>query len=380
MKYARDQKILNYISRLYVNDFCGYKQLLETETEEDTDNIYTRKTFIYKATQLIREYELDFSTIIREGPMAVPDWKAQIQICEDLFSLQKNKTLDSHLRASYYDHIYSKFHPNKIYTDGSKSNLGVGYSVVSKDAIISARIPNDCTIFTAELTAIKEAMKYGISENLEYLTICTDSRSAIEALKRTNPKNPIAKDVRAFTNFFPYGIKVCWVPSHIGINANEIADKEAKRAVENLEFATQSIPRSDFKSIIKRKVYAKWKQEWEQVQNNKYRSIAVKPGPLPCAYSGNRQWERTLARLRMGHSHLTHGHLMSRDAPPECDHCGDQLTIKHVLSECDNLSHLRYIYFNQRYPSMNDILNDPQNVFEGRLYKFLKRTNFYEKI
>ncbi|KAF0696019.1 RNase H domain-containing protein [Aphis craccivora] len=38
--------------------------------------------------------------------------------------------------------------------------------------------------------------------------------------------------------------------------------------------------------------------------------------------------------MRIGHSSLTHQHLMKREDPPICTSCGTQLTIKHIITEC----------------------------------------------
>ena len=41
-----------------------------------------------------------------------------------------------------------------------------------------------------------------------------------------------------------------------------------------------------------------------------------------------------MCRLRIGHTLPTHRYLMERGNPPVCSHCGQLLTVKHVLVEC----------------------------------------------
>ena len=62
-------------------------------------------------------------------------------------------------------------HNNKvhIYTDGSKSNEGVGCAAVSEHTMKQAHLPNEASIFTAELTAVSLAL-YIVS--IATTTIC----------------------------------------------------------------------------------------------------------------------------------------------------------------------------------------------------------------
>ena len=57
-----------------------------------------------------------------------------------------------------------------------------------------------------------------------------------------------------------------------------------------------------------------------------------------------RKKETTLCRLRIGHTRLTHGHLMSRDPQPFCDDCLVPLTVRHILVECPSLGYERSQY------------------------------------
>lgn len=38
-----------------------------------------------------------------------------------------------------------------------------------------------------------------------------------------------------------------------------------------------------------------------------------------------------LNRIRIGHTRLTHGYLMEREARPTCDECEVELSIDHIL-------------------------------------------------
>ncbi|CAG5090789.1 Protein of unknown function, partial [Cotesia congregata] len=44
-----------------------------------------------------------------------------------------------------------------------------------------------------------------------------------------------------------------------------------------------------------------------------------------------------ITRLRIGHTNLTHVHLITKSEPEVCPKCQETVTIKHLLNECNNL-------------------------------------------
>jgi len=46
-------------------------------------------------------------------------------------------------------------------------------------------------------------------------------------------------------------------------------------------------------------------------------------------------------RLRIGHTWLTHGHIMKKDEPVRCQTCGEALSVKRVLIYCRNYAETR---------------------------------------
>ena len=54
-----------------------------------------------------------------------------------------------------------------------------------------------------------------------------------------------------------------------------------------------------------------------------------------------RRLQTALARLRIGHTRLTHSFLMSGEYQPYCDDCLLPLTVRDLLVECPSLVELR---------------------------------------
>uniref|UniRef100_A0A1Y1KI79 Reverse transcriptase zinc-binding domain-containing protein n=1 Tax=Photinus pyralis TaxID=7054 RepID=A0A1Y1KI79_PHOPY len=55
----------------------------------------------------------------------------------------------------------------------------------------------------------------------------------------------------------------------------------------------------------------------------------------------NRKYDVTLTRLRLGHTKLTHKHLLQKAETPQCEKCNVDLTIKHLLIDCPHYQNTR---------------------------------------
>jgi len=80
---------------------------------------------------------------------------------------QKNCTLP-HAYRQYFLQIRENFKDyTEIYTDGSKSDKGVGATVTCQDTEIMLKLSNDCPIYTAEAQAIIQAIDLIKNKNIQ---------------------------------------------------------------------------------------------------------------------------------------------------------------------------------------------------------------------
>ncbi len=85
--------------------------------------------------------------------------------------------------------------------------------------------------------------------------------------------------------------------------------------------------------------------------------------------------EVVMARIRLGHTRLTHEYLMKNEDPPICIGCDCRLTIKHILVDCVEFSHIRPGYFT--VTSMKELF---EKVTSDRILTYLKEIGLYNKI
>ena len=90
-----------------------------------------------------------------------------------------------------YIHVQQTTDLKIFYTDGSKQNDGdTGFAVYcpEENVKICRKLPNNTSIFTAEVFAIRSALLYIKNNNLKNVLMCTDSKSSIQSLKRSPEK------------------------------------------------------------------------------------------------------------------------------------------------------------------------------------------------
>ena len=111
--------------------------------------------------------------------------------------------------------------------------------------------------------------------------------------------------------------------------------------------------------------------------NNKLYRIKQIIEEWESTYNSNRQYEVKLGRPRIGHSRMTHEYLITKEEPPNCQHClRHQLTVKHYLVGC------------QRWAAKRRNLNLPGNMKEilvkdcevPELMELLKKAEVFDKI
>jgi len=162
-----------------------------------------------------------------------------------------------------------------FYTDGSVSpdtgRAGAGVVSFSRDGVqasANVRISDNSTIIQAELTAILTALY--IARQLGYfsITIHTDSLSAIHLLQQrteTDHKLLLKHIKKLLYEFSEKGhVIINWVPSHVNIKGNELADKAAKDALENHTV----FPLRRGSSSIKTTIHKKMNQKLEEIMND----------------------------------------------------------------------------------------------------------------
>ncbi|XP_076042208.1 uncharacterized protein LOC143026096 [Oratosquilla oratoria] len=299
-----------------------------------------------RLNEQVEDVSIKTQNVFQVGHPHIPPWiipeisKCSIEITKRNISIEQVKSIFLEHDKIHEEHI-------KIYTDGSKSNNGVGYGVIHDDTSYLSKLPDSASIFTAEISAINHALK-----------------------------------LRSGYFIFPADTEVhfCWVPSHVGIHGNELADKEAKEAAQCNNIPNTKIPHSDMKRIIKSHILNKWQEQWSSpvlANNKKYKNIRNSINPWVSGFNLNRKKQVILTRLRIGHIPLTHKFILDSGSAPECAHCGTLMSVEHILVHCPKFLNIKTKY-NLHSKSLKEILGEEADI--DQLFGFLKETNLLKDI
>ena len=161
---------------------------------------------------------------------------------------------------------YSQF--LQIFTDGSvleDGSAGTAFAIPEFHSLRKSSLP-PVSIFTAELTAILMALQH-ISEVRTppcAIVICSDSRSALSSIRSdsTSAREDLVLEIGTVVHqLITRGTEVRfqWVPAHVCLSGNEMADRAAKRGARRLKSQTLELilGLADIYSKLSRRVWRK---------------------------------------------------------------------------------------------------------------------------
>ena len=340
--------------------------------------------FPIRANRLLEQNNLKEIDIFKDSN-SIPPWMInQPKVCTSLFHLSKKTiTNPDALKQHALKHMNKHLNCLSFYTDGSKTKGGVGFSVISKDFRYKSSLIQEASVYTAELYAIKTALQVIFDKNVNNAVIYTDSKSSAEAINSFNPKHELVQNIRLLFHKLKrknVSVTICWIPSHTGIQGNEMADEAAKEAIGSAN-AISKLPIEDWLVSIKDKIRKNWENEWRNMpMTNKLRQIKEITKPWDSSSQRTRKNEVVLTRLRIGHTNLTHRHLMNsaNRTPPVCDSCQVQVTIKHIFEDCRKYSQYRNSIFKNL--KITDILAEGKYFSSNDVFRYLRYCKLFNKI
>lgn len=266
-----------------------------------------------------------------------------------------------------------------FFTDGSKTSEYTSSAFHHHRHNESKRLQSSVSINSAELQSIVMVLKHLASSPIRqpFVLICSDSLSSLQSISNISTQHPIVitihEHLAALTNMC---VQFMWIPGHMGIHGNEEADRLAKNAgsKEIDDFSTIS---ADIFSSCKASLRSKWNEIWTTTPDTvKLRTIKHHTLPWPVFPAFNRRDSVVLSRIRIGHTHLTHGYLMSQDPQPICLICSTQISIKHIIEECTLYRSERAIH---NIYTLKQCSGDNEKHNE-QILQFLKRIQIYNRI
>lgn len=303
---------------------------------------------------------LGLPNVFPEGVNEIPPWNVkEATVRLDLQYFNKTST-PRDLYLQNFLKIKDELSPvDIIYTDGSKTNNGVGCAFAVDGQIFKWTLHKMSSIFFAEQYAVWQSLLYILMNpsNKNFL-IVSDSLSVLQSLKSLYTRDPMTQMIQsAISNLIEHSFRITflWVPSHIGINGNELADSAARSSTIEHCLDVELIKRSDIKIFLQNKILNK---------------SAYSKYNLP------REDTTKAHRLRIGHTALTHQHLLRAEPAPRCPHCDVVLTVQHIICECPHYDAQRQQSLIK--PEFQENLNNTAAI--RNTLEFLRVIDIYKKL
>ena len=380
LSLRRDKLALQYIIKLRANPAnpaydCvfrpSYKEIFEAKPA-------VIPTLGLRMARHLENSGVELKNIAMHTVPTKPPWL--LQCATFVYELQylgkKGDTPPDIFRAKLNELLSAFDGYTRIFTDGSKSGVAVAAAAICNDTKRSVRLTNNASIFSAECHAILLALQLIKQSSSSHFVILSDYLSCLQSIQNKNLHNPIILDIcTAIHKLLVSDNSICflWVPSHIGIPGNTLADNEAKAAL-SLQPSNLPVPYTDFKPLIYNYINKRWQQSWDTEINNKLHHIQPQIVSEPVLHLPRRD-EILIHRLRVGHTHLIHAHLLKNQPQPDCTHCHVPLTVQHILIDCNQYTAVRARFYNAT--SLNDLFN---SVDFKKIIAFIKTIGFYRKL
>ncbi|XP_067118885.1 uncharacterized protein [Centruroides vittatus] len=239
-----------------------------------------------------------------------------------------------------------------IYTDGSKNQNGTGSGFNirnSKNRTIYQsyqHLAPYCTNSEAEMWAIYSALQYIINNTDKYkktIKILTDSKKILHLMN--NQKKLTCLGHHMITTAGNLGNKrklfIGWLPSHTGIEGNEVADKLAKLNTRKSNYYSFSnIPLSIVKNQLTSFANNIWQEEWQSSNTGRSCYIII-PSIKDRQKTKHFTPDKNSTQILTGHRNFpAYLHRIGKRSSDKCN-CGEVGDANHYLFHCIIYDQLR---------------------------------------
>ncbi|XP_023210515.1 uncharacterized protein LOC111613400 [Centruroides sculpturatus] len=227
-----------------------------------------------------------------------------------------------------------------IYSDGSRINDSVGCSFVvfRQDHEIynqTYRLDDHCTVFQAELFAIKMSIDW-INSNYNNISvhIHTDSLSACNLINNSK-LHPLAEEIRHLMRFSNCTFAITWIRAHQGTLGNEKADLLAKSAANDITapIAYNKYSQRTLRRILWEHALHLWQIEWDRNDHH----ITHEYIPDLCKFFMIQWYSPTYYTTQLFTNHGKYASYLVRFTDRNSDQCPTCLVTdgsKHYFYDC----------------------------------------------
>ena len=200
LRLRRNQLLLSYTARVWANQKnINYTNFFYSRLRNkfNLHSSATRPAGI-RSLALCHNLNITLSEVVPTNFCEISPWLIpKVTTRLDLTTVAKNEICPLLLKTKFLSILNEYTNFTHIYTDGSKTEFGVGSAFAVSNQAHHWKLSTDASVYTAELYAIMQALYYCSLHNQSLFTICTDSLSALHSILDPFTTEPIVQLILA---------------------------------------------------------------------------------------------------------------------------------------------------------------------------------------
>lgn len=338
---------INFLAEKYINKLLSNNDNPAREVTIDLSrsNMFTHP-FTRMITSKLNRYE--FISVPRH-PMFLVSLEALLfRPVIRFLDVRKSSCTQREVISKFNDQVNGRWRDfERVYTDGSKSGGFVGSGVWYPGLSLEAYFPlnGNCSIFAAEALAIVEALELTLLQDYAKVLIVSDSKSVLQALNshpnsRSHPYIFRIRDILLRCRNRNILVHLLWVPSHMGLDGNDMADGVASNHSPDIDREIIPIFGREIDSFDRGRYNSIWQNRWDNSEFGRHLYSFAPRVNIPPWFRG-RSLSRPLIvfinRLKINHTRCK-DHMFRIDigANDLCS-CGESQTTDHLFFHCVNV-------------------------------------------
>ncbi|XP_062542195.1 uncharacterized protein LOC134210183 [Armigeres subalbatus] len=231
----------------------------------------------------------------------------------------------------------------RILTNASKAGrlCGIGVFIQDYDVKRSFRLEGDISITAAELHALSVALQFVVEGKLYNYVIYTDSMTACQMLEdavEANKAETLLKYIIETAR--KWRITFQWIPSHVGISGNEVADQLAREGLTQTAVLEHQLFAKDvMRELARQKTVAaqRWYEDYSKEKGKMFFELHKQLQDKPWYHDKELKGQevRLLNRLMTGHTYARNWLAKMKIIDDgDCELCDEEETSEHTILFC----------------------------------------------